>query len=258
MSASAIELPLNSKEILELALREGASHICQKQGWAYDLENATASALTKSPPSFFTHPLSVILKPGHAVSPEAEAAVLSFERIFNSSVQKESVLNDLQESLKTVSNSQSFIDQIVAVADELVTNVLFNAPFVRGGRNPGKNRLTEQVDLENGKVGRLFFGVDESRLALCCEDPFGSLNLKNYLSRILRCYEQGVSESINFGTGGAGIGSYIIFEAGTSSYIGVCPGRKTLVGCVVPYKMSGRRRGELPKHLHVIEVPGVE
>jgi hypothetical protein len=118
--------------------------------------------------------------------------------------------------------------------------------------NQRVDRLTTKVKLIDGKKARLFAAEDGQRLLVGIEDPFGSLDVKAYLNRIHKCYSS-VKDSINFGEGGAGIGSYIIFNAGSSLYYGVKPGQTTLLICVLPYKMSRRQREDLPKHLHWIK-----
>jgi hypothetical protein len=100
----------------------------------------------------------------------------------------------------------------------------------------------------------LFLAHDESRLMVGCTDPYGSLGIARYLSKVKATYALGAAATMDFGSGGAGIGSYIIFNTGASLYIGVKPGQSTVICCVLPLGMSNRKRAALSKHLHWIQL----
>jgi hypothetical protein len=74
------------------------------------------------------------------------------------------------------------------------------------------------------------------------------------LARIDECMKKGVAKSIQNGPGGAGIGSFLIFNASTSFYLGVDRGRKTTVGCALPIAGRAREDYSLPKNLHILVV----
>lgn len=152
--------------------------------------------------------------------------------------------------------SQTLIEDVVCVADELFTNAVYNAPFVdkRTHLNPGISRSEMEIHLEADKPVRLFLAHDESRMVLGCKDPFGTLNLVKYFNTIKATYLRGPAATMNFGPGGAGLGSYLIFNAGSSLYFGVSPGNVTIICCVIPLGMSYRKRAEMPKHLHWISL----
>jgi len=245
--------PLSPEQLIEQALNGADAHICQPEGLMYREEMQTTSALAKNQEIFFSAPATAVLWPTE-LNTRREAQSLLLNRSFSGSDEKNHVLDEMRVTLSALIKSSSMIDELLGVADEFVTNALYNAPYVDPVThiNQRIDRLTTKVILPPGKEARLFLAEDGKRLLIGIEDPFGSLDVKYYLEGVARCYSAGIKASINFGQGGAGIGSYITFNAGSSLYYGVRPGQTTLLACVVPYRMSRRNREDLPKHFHWI------
>jgi hypothetical protein len=242
---------LEPVQILGLALSNGLQHICQKKGHMYDEEVASSEALIAAQDSYLEFPVASILDPSN-VNQKAERKHLVLDEHFDRSSQKQEIYDKVSSTMTQKGIARTVMDEINAVADEMFTNALYNAPFVdlSTHKNPGVSRQNLEIKLDGGKFGRIFLAHSEKRLIIGCEDPFGSLDLRHFLSRIKSTYERGPAATMNFGPGGAGIGSYIIFNAGASLYFGVAPGRVTILCCVIPLGMSNRQRTNLPKHLH--------
>lgn len=245
---------LEPDKVLDLALNSGLNHVCQKKGHAFNEEVSAANCMIQSPDSFFNHPIATILSPEN-LSDASERALLGAEYIFNCSTQKLEALETITNAMNSKGLAQTIVEDIMTVGDEMFTNAIFNAPFVdlHTQKNPGVSRSHLDIQYEGGKHGRLFLAHDEKRLLVGCQDPYGSLSLNRYLKKIHSVYEQGPAATINFGPGGAGIGSYIIFNVGASLYFGVWPGRATIMCCVVPLGLSNRTRMGLAKHIHWIQ-----
>ena len=245
---------LTPEQMLQLVVDVDLGHICQKGGHLFDREMLSAEMMVRSPETYLEFPVATILSP-HDLSEAAEKKLLLVDQNFCSSMEKQDILTLVTNAMQSKGLSQTIIDDVVGVADELFTNAIFNAPFVDQAThlNPGVSRSQLEITLDSGKTGRLFLAHDESRLIVGCRDPFGSLELKRYMTKIRATYQKGAAATINFGPGGAGIGSYIIFNAGSSLYFGVWPGRATLICCVVPLGMSNRKRIQLSKHVHWIQ-----
>lgn len=246
---------LSPQDVLRFATDHGFSHLCQKDGFNFDRQLESAKTLVTSPESYFQLPVSSILKPT-AMNEATEKSLICLDERFDSSQQKRSLLDSITKYLEEKGLSQTLIEDVNAVADELITNAIFNAPFIdmRTNTNPGLNRMDTEIKLKAGKFGRLIMAHDETELVIGCEDPYGSLNLDHYLNKIRTTYLRGPAATMNFGSGGAGLGSYIIFNAGSSLYFGVKASRVTLLCCSIPLKMSYKKRVQLPKHLHVIQL----
>ncbi|MGE0526486.1 MAG: hypothetical protein AB7G93_14310 [Bdellovibrionales bacterium] len=253
-SCIGVGTALPPEEILRLALDHGFMNLCQKDGYDFDHEVRTSENLIQSPTNFFRFPVSSVLAPDN-VCQVSERALIVVEELFNSSTQKREALDTLINFMEVKGFSQTLSDDITAVADELFTNAVYNAPFVdsNGANDRCVSRMGSEVKYEDGKSARLILAHDESRIMVACEDPFGSLNLVRYMEKIKAAYNKGAAAAMNLGPGGAGLGSYIIFNAGSSLYFGVWPKRTTIVCCVIPLGMSYRSRAHLPKHFHRIQ-----
>jgi hypothetical protein len=246
---------LEPEHILRVATERSVSHLCQKNGHEFDKEMRTSNNLILAPDTYFAYPIASVFTPDD-LSAASEKALIASEQFFDCSNQKRSVLESITTEMSKRGLAQTLIDDVVAVADEMFTNAVFNAPFVDKVThiNPNVSRNTLEIQLEDGKRGRLFLAHDESRLMIGCEDPYGSLSVEKYLNKVKATYAQGAAATMNFGPGGAGLGSYIIFNAGCSLYYGVRPGHATIICCVLPLGMSNRKRAQLPKHFHWIQL----
>ncbi|MBX3020761.1 MAG: hypothetical protein KF799_03730 [Bdellovibrionales bacterium] len=245
---------LQPEQVIDHALTLGLQHVLQEKGFEFEKEMRSANVLIQSPESFRNFPIASILAP-EDLSRVSEEALTEVDERFHSSGEKRGILEAVTKSMESKGLSQTMVEDVLSVADELFTNAVFNAPFVdmKTQVNPGVNRHDTEVRFEGDKYGRLFLAHDESRLVIGVEDPFGSLNLRRYMSKIKDTYLRGPGATMNFGPGGAGLGSYIIFNAGSSLYFGVWPGSATILCCVIPLGMSYRKRVQLPKHLHWIQ-----
>ncbi len=244
---------LSPQDILRFATDHGFNHLCQKDGFNFDRELKSAENLVSNPESFFENPMANILSPNE-VTVAQEQSLICLDHFFDSSSQKRGMLEAIGKYLESKGLSQTLIEDVSAVADEFITNAIYNAPFIdpHTNVNPGLNRMDTEIKLKGGKAGRLLMAHDDLQLVIACEDPYGSLNLDQYLAKIRNTYLRGPAATMNFGSGGAGLGSYIIFNAGSSLYFGVKAAKVTLLCCTIPLRMSYKKRVQLPKHLHVI------
>ena len=242
---------LPPEDVLRFATDHGFQHICQKNGFNFERDLLSAELLVADPEAYFLHPVSTILKP-EAIGAESDRALTAIDQRFDSSAQKRAILEQVGKHLESKGLAQTLIEDAQAVADELVTNAVFNAPFVDPITyvNPGLSRTETEIKLKGGRFGRLILAHDETQMVIGCEDPYGSLNLESYLSKIRATYLRGPAATMNFGSGGAGLGSYIIFNAGASLFFGVKQSRVTLMCCSLPMRLSYKKRVLLPKHLH--------
>jgi hypothetical protein len=242
---------LPPQEILRLATENNFTHICQRQGLEFKKEIITSENLIHAPESFFEFPVASVFSPND-LNRKSEMKFVSATANFNSSYKKREILDMFVKVMESKGVSQTISADVVSIADEMYTNAIFNAPFVdkKSVFNPGVDRSDTEIVLPRGRDGLLVLAHDKNRLMIACQDPFGALNIDGYLSKIKSTYERGAAASMNFGPGGAGIGSYIIFNTCVSFYVGVKSGRASIVACVLPLGMSNRKRTLMPKHIH--------
>ena len=156
------------------------------------------------------------------------------------------VLSKFEEFLISLPGTSAIRDSAFTVADELFTNGIKNA------WPEGSNRRTTRPTLD-GEV-QFFARSDGKRLIIGCRDNFGLLGFAKILARIQMCYENGVAESISQSEGGAGIGSFMVFNSSVSYYAAVSPGNHTVVCVALPLGISARKLSKLSKNIHLVTV----
>lgn len=241
-------------QVIELAVTRKIRHVLQQESFEFEKELNAAATMIKEGPKMLEMPLSSILKPDlRSWNQEQGLTLLDIE--FDKAIHKRDILNKVEVELQNCSKSQSFIADALSLSDELITNAIFNAPYVDAENSrSGICRSKDHVSMEDNKKGRFLVGSDSQRVVIGCLDPYGSLNLNNLFIRIMNCYQQGVAQNINMdGEGGAGIGSYMIYNLCSSFYAIVEKGNATMICCCLPLKMSSSKRAELPKNLHYFE-----
>ncbi len=234
-------------EVLGKALESRIHHIYAQTSPYCQFDMHLANIMQYQPVEFMSRPEIIFSKTSSDL-----AKLHTYERTFHKASQKPKVMEELNCELKKFVSSSSLTSEIILIADELYTNAIFNAPFSVQGVSAQKHRQDNSVEMGEGLTGRLYFTADESLIMMGCEDPFGSLSVEKFLRRILDCYVQGVANTMNMGRGGAGIGSFLMFEMCTSFVVAVEAGVRTHVACILPYRLSRRKRGEIEKSLHVL------
>ena len=165
---------------------------------------------------------------------------------FNSTSQKSEVMQKIEDFIGQF-GTQNVKESGNAILEELYMNAMFDAP------REATNRGQKNCSYADGRTSILRLFKAEGRLLMTCEDPFGSLDLKKFVKRMDEVYKKGAGEAINLrGEGGAGLGCVIMFEHCEALFLGVIPGLKTLVTCVIPLGMSNRQRAQVKKSLHLV------
>ncbi len=244
---------LHPEQLVDAALALQLHQIVQKQAIEIQKEIKTSEVMIEHTNDFFQYPLSCILTP-ETRNRENETLLSTFEAKLTKSTQKPQVLEQLNAALMNLVRSKSLISDICLVADEMIANAIYNAPFVSfENTEPGASRLRGEVNVPEDKYIHFFLGIDENRLVIGCRDQFGTLNVSRLLERIHNCYTKGAADMMNRTMdGGAGLGSYLIFQACLSFYAGVRKGRETLICASFPMNMRDKHRRALSKNLHLI------
>ena len=243
------------QEVLDSAVNQQIDNMVQKGSPDLQNEVKTSAMMVVEPMNFINFPVSAILAPNNACK-DQEAELAGFRYEFSKANEKVDCLTKFREFLSQHPKSANHMSELVSAADELFTNAVFNAPFVslETNENPGKDRADNTIEMGSNFKGVLFAGVHNDRLVVGCKDPFGTLQLKPLLTKIQNCYRDGVAESMNLGPGGAGIGSFLVFNTGSSYYVAIVKGEATVVSISVPINISARKRSQLPKNLHFFEI----
>lgn len=238
---------MEPEDVIKVSL-QGFRHILQPSSKYFDSELMTAKKIEEDKSLIFTDPVGVLLNQSEQTKDK-----FIFQAAFKDISEKVSVLEGVRTSLVALVPQPSFVDELIIVADEMLTNAVFNAPFVTAeNEGSGIERNSNDERLKCINSAHFFMAHDNERLMIGCIDYYGKLNVPSLLRRIDNCYEKSLDNAMNMdGPGGAGIGSFIIYNTSMSQTIGVLPGEKTIFCSVFPLKASNRQRLTKPKCLHL-------
>ncbi len=119
------------------------------------------------------------------------------------------------------------------VADEFMTNALFNAPVDASGTALYRHlSRAEDVVLPPEKTVELCLATDGNRLGISTLDRFGSLSPELVVEYLSKCFKKD-EHQIDQKEGGAGLGFFMVFESLTHFVINIAPGRRTeMIGLI--------------------------
>jgi hypothetical protein len=230
-------------DVVKLAVAHDALHIVQRKCLSFDEEIRIAQMMLAEPKKFMQDPMAVILP--------AALGLQNFRLTCGADENKANPLLQLEKFIQGVPGSKTIIAEVIASTEELFTNA---------SKNTGKfyKKLTNVN--EAARVGSLILEarVTDDTLVVGCSDSFGLLNIETLMSKLLSCFNKGVSNSIQSGDGGAGIGTYLVFNIAMNLYIGVDRNKKTAIFCAYPLGMRTKNAQLLPKNLHLLTVDEIE
>jgi len=150
-----------------------------------------------------------------------------------SSRQKGATIDEIDAYVRRIGVTSRLRSLIRTVADEFLSNALYNAPVNPDGSSRyGSTPRTEVVELSPGERVEVRYCCDGRRFGLSTTDPFGSLApniLQDYLARAFRAGPDQISET----PGGAGLGFYQILGSLSHFVVNIDPGRRTeMIGLV--------------------------
>jgi hypothetical protein len=249
---------LSSLTILQLCSTKGVRHVVQRSNLMPDSETNVAQYMLEHPSAFIRYPISAILGNPNP-SAESEDLMVGFKAKIDSPDAKLEIEELLQQYARQFKNPSSVIYDISIAADELITNALYNAPYVdEQNSKSGPTRNPSNINVDPLKKPEVFAGSDGVRLVIGVRDFYGRLNTAKLIQRIQGCYENNLCDQISYNDGGAGIGSFMVFDSCAGMYIAVDKGRSTTICCSFPVGLSASKRSAIPKNIHLLNLPDVE
>ena len=142
------------------------------------------------------------------------------------------------------------------VAEELVTNALYDAP-VEAKYFKAPVPRTEDVELPPAHACEISYGIDHGSGFVRVRDPFGALTRVRLLGVLNRCNSNAVA--LDESRGGAGLGLWRVFSIASTIAITVIPGRLTdILVRVESKKGKAAARQTLGVHLFFPEVQALD
>jgi hypothetical protein len=167
--------------------------------------------------------------------------------LLGNSARREARFERMREFFATQGISERMIASSSDVAEELVTNALYDAP-VEAGYFQHPIQRTEDVKLPPEHACEISYGVEHGSVFIRVRDPFGALTRTRLLGVLNRC--QATSISLDESRGGAGLGLWRIFSTASSIAITVIPGSLT----DIMVRIETRRRRAGGKALHAVHL----
>ncbi len=164
---------------------------------------------------------------------------------------KQDYIQEVAVYAQALGCNERVVELVETVADELITNAIYNAPRDAEGE-PKYQRLSrrEPVELADDEVGQLEFACDGDYIAIAQIDPFGALTQDTVVSYLNRCLVKG-PEQLSEASGGAGIGLYRVFQSLSKFIINVDPGKRTEVICLLDLRLTMKRFRQAAKSFHI-------
>lgn len=161
------------------------------------------------------------------------------------SSEREPVLERVDQYARAAGAPSHVVARLCGVADELITNAIYDAPTDGAGGKPFHSLDRRvKVGLPRGASVEVKLQRGHSRLGISVSDPFGSLEEKRILSTLARCFKKD-ADQIEQKQGGAGLGLYYVLESVSQLVINIERGVRTeMIGFVMlgyPYRRAAAR-----------------
>jgi len=164
---------------------------------------------------------------------------------------KQDYVHEVATYAQTLGCNDRVVELVETVADELITNAIYNAPRTADGEPKYARRSRrEAVELADHEVGHLEFACDGDYIAIGQIDPFGALTRETVVSYLNRCLVKG-PEQLSDASGGAGIGLYRVFQSLSKFIINIDPGTCTEVICLIDLRQTMKRFRQAAKSFHI-------
>ncbi|MFA5624160.1 MAG: hypothetical protein WC966_03745 [Bradymonadales bacterium] len=169
----------------------------------------------------------------------------------SSSFQKPFLLQALSDYALAIGINKRIVNAVAGVADELITNAIYNAPIYPNGVRPYARRSRSiPVELTPEESCFFSFACDGRQLIISVRDRFGSLTADKVRSYLSRCFSMG-EDQIENKQGGAGMGFYFIIESLNKLIINISPGRGTEFIGIINIAGSYRDYAQSSKSFHI-------
>ena len=168
-----------------------------------------------------------------------------------SSRDKQDYIHQVAAYAQSLGCNERVVELIETIADELVTNAIYNAPRTPEGQPKyAKMSRRDPVELEPHEQAVLQFACDGDYIAVALIDPFGSLTQETVVSYLNRCLVKG-PDQFSDASGGAGIGLFRVFQSLSKFIINIDPGKQTEVISLIDLRLSMKRFRQAPKSFHI-------
>ena len=155
---------------------------------------------------------------------------------------REQRLERLREFFGSNGLSARTVQVIADVAEELITNALYDAPAEARYFDHAISR-TEDVELPADRACEISYGIEDGMIFVRLRDTFGSLSRARLLNVLNRCSSNAVE--LDESRGGAGLGLWRVFTSASTLALTVIPGCLTDIAVGIATTANGRAAKQL-------------
>ena len=234
--------PAEKREIVRLVGRPGGPHLLLISSWRdayrslwaefepYTLTNLLAKNETVSATELIVTVQKILRGDIFGLWKYFVWGVPAMTWRLTASADKPGVIEQVDGYARGLNVHPRLVEMFSLVADELVTNALYNAPRDRQGR-PRTASLprSEPVALEAGEDVKVTVCCDAQYLGVSITDCFGAFDHLEAIEHLARNVESGGEPSEESEKGGAGIGLYLALSQLSHFIVNVCRGERTEV-----------------------------
>jgi hypothetical protein len=242
----AIGPGLSTEAALDYLVKSGVRHLLPGDSPDLTLQLQCTAELIAAPSNFIKNPGQMILRT------ETEHHGVRIK--VKGSKDRQFIHSSIEGFIETIPAYMTIKDSLLVIADELVTNAVFNAPTddVLQKHKFAHRSRKEDIRLEAGFSAELFIIVHESQLLIGCHDHYGSLDCLPFLKRLQNSYSGQQSVQVDMNAGGAGIGSRMVLDHCSSFFAVVREKKDTVICCVLPLHTRMRKIETMSKSLHFV------
>jgi len=174
------------------------------------------------------------------------------------SAQRAEVLEACAQIAERVGMRERRAESLATLADELLTNALYNAPTDLTG-NHRFLRLDRRIDVEldPGEIIHVTLGSDSDNVGVSVSDPFGSVTSEHLVGSLGRCLTDEQMQPRR-DQGGAGLGLFHAYQASSQLAFNIAPGLRTEAIGILDIASSNKEFKARPKSLTMFQSTACE
>ncbi len=142
------------------------------------------------------------------------------------------------------------VEHLNLVANELVSNALYNGPEEKRTHTDYPIDRRVPVFLKGSELVQVSLGVDSKLAALSVADCFGTLDRHKTIKSLARSFREKTVENKK---GGAGLGLYLAFASANQFIVNRKPGLRTEVICIIEKNRRYKNYKQRIKSFHFYE-----
>ncbi len=177
------------------------------------------------------------------------------QRSLGASSLADEVTDQVVASARDEGATELALESLKMVLDEMLTNAFYHAPRTEAG-DPKYSTLNRAapVLLPPGCEVRVQWGVRGDDMAVEVTDPYGTLSTSIFVDHMRRGLAAGTAD-LKFlaASAGAGLGLFVLAQTASRLFVGIEPGKRTSVLCVLDMRARRKKMAEWVRSLHVVE-----